>query len=51
MIPHLGPRVALILLIMNKASSEVIKPLELKSIPDADFSPRNEISGVKTIIQ
>ena len=33
------------------ASSEVIKPLELLSIPDGDFAQSHEFNGIKSLIQ
>ena len=43
----------LVLMVLNyhQASSEVIRPLELSSIPDGDFLESNEYNGIKSMIQ
>ena len=43
----------LVLMLLNyhQASSEVIRPLEVSSIPDGDFLKSNEYSGIKSMIQ
>ena len=43
----------LVLLLFNyhQASSEMIQPLQLSSIPDSDFLKSNEYNGIKSMIQ
>ena len=38
-------------LTIDQATAEVVQPLQVVSIPDADFAPSREFNGIRSLLQ
>ena len=36
---------------IDQATADVVKPLRVVSIPDADFAPSREFKGIRSLLQ